>query len=152
MTDDNEDRNRDGTAAERDPFEDLGAGVTDREGDPFEGLADDGGTPDGSGVGAPSAVDVENAFEEVDVADIEPDQVWEELEAAESRGSIAEQSERIFAEVPKHTYCEACKWFSEPPEVACGHEGTDIVEFTDLETVRVVDCPIVEERRDLQGD
>lgn len=92
----------------------------------------------------------ESAFEEMDVGDLDPDQVWQELDDAEARGSVSEVRERIYAEVSKHAYCEGCEWFSGPPEVSCGHEGTEILEFVDMETVRVVDCPIVEERRQLQ--
>ncbi len=105
-------------------------GQGEREGDPFESA--------------------QSAFEEMDVGDLDPDQVWEELSDAEARGSVAEARERTYAEVSKHSFCEGCKWFSEPPDVSCGHEGTEILEFVDLETVRVVDCPVVEERRELQ--
>lgn len=110
----------------------LGTGPPggDRTGDPFESA--------------------ESAFEEMDVGDLDPDQVWQELDEAEARGSVSEVRERIYAEVSKHAYCEGCKWFSGPPEVSCSHEGTEILEFVDMETVRVVDCPIVEERRQLQ--
>lgn len=102
----------------------------DREGDPFEAA--------------------ETAFEEMDVGDLDPDQVWEELDEAEARGSVSEVRERTYAEVSKHSYCEGCEWFSGPPDVSCSHEGTEILEFVDMKTVRVVDCPIVAERRQLQ--
>lgn len=111
-----------------DPLGDVGP----REGDPFE----EGGS----------------LFEERDTESIDPDAVWQDLASADSRGASGESYERTFADVSKHSYCEHCEHFSPPPEVACTHEGTDIVEFLDMETVRVVDCPVVAERRELERD
>ncbi|MFT4947216.1 MAG: hypothetical protein ACI8TL_001456 [Natronomonas sp.] len=103
-----------------------------REGDPFESF--------------------EDAFDEMDVDRLDPDVVWQELASAESRGSVGDVKERTYAEVSKHSYCEQCEHFSPPPDVSCGHEGTEIVEFLDMETVRIVDCPIVTEREELEDD
>jgi hypothetical protein len=103
--------------------------VDAREGDPFESLG---------------------AFEDRSVDEVDPDVVWQTLASAEAEGSVTADRERTFAEVSKHSYCEQCTHFSPPPEVACGHEGTEIVEFRDMETVRLVDCPVVAERRRLQ--
>jgi hypothetical protein len=100
-----------------------------REGDPFETAA--------------------QAFERMDVDDLDVDDVWEALSDAEQRGSVTESQGRTYAEVSKHSFCEHCEFFSAPPDVACSHEGTEILEFLDLETVRVVDCPVVDERREL---
>lgn len=101
-----------------------------REGDPFES--------------------VQGAFEQMDTGGMNPDAVWQNLASAESRGSVGDVRERSYAEVSKHSYCEQCEHFSEPPDVHCTHEGTDIIEFLDMETVRVVDCPIVAEREELE--
>ncbi|MFW6434855.1 MAG: hypothetical protein ACOCY1_00595 [Halovenus sp.] len=107
--------------------------TVDREGDPF-----------GS---------VDSAFAEMDVEQIDPETVWQELTSAQSRGSVGDVQDRTYADVSKHSYCEQCEYFSEPPEVHCTHEGTEIVEFLDMETVRVVDCPVVTEREKLErGD
>jgi len=108
-----------------DPFEDLDG----REGNPFESL---------------------DAFEDRSVDEVDPDVVWQTLASAETRGSVTDDSERTYADVSKHSYCEQCEHFSPPPEISCTHEGTEIVEFRDMETVRVVDCPIVAERRRLE--
>jgi hypothetical protein len=102
----------------------------DREGDPF-----------GS---------VDSAFAEMDVEQIDPEIVWQELTSAQSRGSVGDVQDRTYADVSKHSYCEQCEYFSEPPAVHCSHEGTEIVEFLDMETVRVVDCPVVTEREKLE--
>lgn len=102
-----------------------------RDGDPFEGFDD--------------------AFDREEIEQLDPDAVWEELESAQAGdGSFTEESQRTYAEVSKHSYCEQCEHFSAPPEIRCGHEGTQIVEFLDMETVRVVDCPVVEERKELR--
>lgn len=49
--------------------------------------------------------------------------------------------------VPKDGYCEACPYFSAPPDVGCTNDGTDIVEFEDMNHVRVRNCPKVDEER-----
>ena len=107
-----------------DPFGTAG----ERAGDPFE----------------------DEVFEEMDVGELDPDEVWDSIADAEERGSVSQQAERTYAEVSKHRFCEQCEFFSEPPEVACTHEGTEILEFLDQETVRLVDCPVVAEREELE--
>lgn len=103
-----------------------------REGDPFDSF--------------------EDAFDEMQVDKLDPDVVWQELASAESRGSVGDAQKRTYAEVSKHSYCEGCEHFSPPPNISCGHEGTEIVEFLDMETVRLVDCPVVAEREKLEED
>lgn len=113
--------------SEDDPF--SGFGRDERAGDPFEELT-------GESVGSEDSA--------------RPDSdLWEELSRSEVEPETETHGQRRFAEVSKHTYCERCEHFSEPPEIACAHEGTDIIEFVDFETVRVADCPIVAEREQL---
>lgn len=109
-----------------DPFDRLGGGP--RDGDPFDGLGE---------VGGPQAGEAFN------------DELWDDLSQSMAEPETEERGERRFAEVNKHSYCENCEYFSEPPDVECAHEGTDIVEFVDYETVRVADCPVVAEREEL---
>lgn len=165
-----------------DPVDALADEVADREGDPFEDLRPADRGPEGAetdedaSVEGPGPTDpvpgdptagasepledqaadpftaAERAFEAMDVDDLDADQVWEALEDAQERGSVGTGEERTYAVVSKHSYCENCQYFTEPPEIACGHEGTEILEFPDLETVRVVDCPVVAERRSLQRE
>lgn len=89
---------------------------------------------------------------EVDIDEVDEDEVWAALSAARARGSVAEVRDRTYAEVSKHRFCEGCEHFTEPPHAGCTHEGTEILSFVDMETVRVVDCPIVAERRRLEGE
>lgn len=114
------------TGTEDDPFVDT----AHREGDPFEGMDD--------------------AFDEMEAGGVDPDEVWQDLASAESRGSVGDATERTYADVSKHSYCEQCPHFSGPPEIRCTHEGTEIVEFLDMDSVRVVDCPIVAERKEIR--
>jgi hypothetical protein len=107
-----------------DPFGDVGG----RAGDPFD----------------------DDVFEEMDAGELDPDEVWASIADAKERGSISGQAERTYAEVSKHRFCEQCEFFSDPPDVACTHEGTEILEFLDNETVRLVDCPVVAERKQLE--
>jgi uncharacterized OB-fold protein len=86
------------------------------------------------------------------VGDIDPDEVWENLSEAEQRGSVSETEDHVYAEVSKHSFCEHCEHFSAPPDVACSHDGTEILEFVDMETVRLLDCPVVAERRELEDE
>lgn len=120
----------DGDDSGADPFERLDA--DGRDGDPF--------------------TSTESAFERMNVDDLDPDAVWEDLSAAAARGSVTEQDGSVSAEVSKHRFCEQCEHFSEPPDATCTHDGTQIVEFLDMETVRVLDCPVVEERRALEEE
>jgi len=115
------------TGPELDPSPDVG-----REGDPFESM--------------------EDAFTERGVGEVDTEQVWQQLTDAKSRGSVTEKKGRTYAEVSKHSYCEQCEYFSEPPDIECSNDGTEIVEFLDMETVRVVDCPVVAERKELEDN
>ena len=108
-------------SAESDPFE----GMESPEDDPFEGLEGEGDI-DGS--------------------------VWDDLSVDPESETVSEQRDgRKLSEVSKHRFCEQCPHFTGPPEIRCTYEGSEIMEFLDMETVRVVDCPIVEER-EAMGD
>lgn len=91
-------------------------------------------------------------FEEMEVGGVDPNRIWKDLSDAESGGSVDGTPARTYADVSKHAYCEQCEFFSEPPDVSCTHDGTEIVEFLDINTVRVVDCPIVANREELEED
>ena len=113
----------DATRGAADPFAD----VAGRDGDPFG--------------------DEDSVFERVDVGAIDVDSVWETLGEERSRGTDARSQ---YTDVSKHRYCEQCEFFSAPPDVRCTNEGTEIVEFLDMETVRLLDCPVVAEQRAIE--
>lgn len=86
----------------------------------------------------------DDLFVSEDVGNLDSDLVWEELET----GSISVADEDGLADehvVPTSSYCESCEYFSTPPEVACGHAGTEIVEMVDVDRFTVRNCPKVAE-------
>ncbi len=85
----------------------------------------------------------DDLFVSENVGDLDSDLVWEELETGGI--SIDRDLETVEHVVETSTYCERCEYFSEPPEVACGHEGTDIVDMVDVEQFTVRNCPKVAE-------
>jgi len=149
-----------------DPFEDLGA---DAEGTPTDVGPDESGSwfddeptrtdrdagpgvpEEASGPGTPRRAD--DLFADLDrSADTDGplDDVWEELSVDWEPGQIEDHEGKRLSEVSKHSFCERCPHFTGPPRIACTHDGTEILEFVDMETVRVADCPIVAERKRLR--
>lgn len=53
--------------------------------------------------------------------------------------------------IPKET-CHGCPHLGDPPELACTHEGTEILAMPDTDHFRVADCPIVTDDEDLDID
>lgn len=104
---------------------------------------------------ASSEAERSELFAEMDVADVDADEVWdavveegqppeellEEPEDEEAAEPTANPDEHV---VNKREYCQRCEFFSDPPTVACGHDGTEIVEMPDSDTFRVRNCPKVE--------
>ena len=87
---------------------------------------------------AAASVDAEAA----DLADTEP--VESSLGSAATAGSTADQaSDATETLVDKRAYCQQCPFFSEPPNVSCGHAGTEIVEVLKDGRFRVRNCPVV---------
>ncbi|WP_049937351.1 hypothetical protein [Haloplanus natans] len=95
----------------------------------------------------------DDLFESVDVGDVDDEAVWESFVEGETGpeervglGAEAERAndpdERV---VPKRDFCQRCPHFAAPPETACTHEGTSIVEAVDTDRFRVRNCPVVED-------
>ena len=82
-------------------------------------------------------------FDEEAVTEIDTDVVWERLDETEPTGTPDGASSDVRV-IEKRQYCEQCPHFSTPPDVECGHDGTEILELVDMEQFRVVDCPKVE--------
>ncbi|WP_136716269.1 hypothetical protein [Halorientalis salina] len=125
--------------------------------DPASGAATDDADPTDdpfasfSGAGGRTGTDEDpfGSFESAGVDEIDPDVVWEALSAAEEEG-MPEFDEKVYYEVSKHSFCERCEYFSSPPECTCTYDGAAIVEFLDMETVRLLNCPVVAEQRELE--
>jgi hypothetical protein len=127
-----------------DPFAELDAGARDspREFPDEELEAADGG------------VDAEaDPFEEMEVEDLNEEDVWAALsEAEEPEVEIGGAATPVETEegvedhiVDKREYCQRCPYFTEPPTVACSHEGTSIVEAVSTDEFRVRGCPMIGE-------
>jgi hypothetical protein len=133
-------------SAPTDPLgEDQGSAAVNRDDvDPFEEM--DAPSED------PFAGEAGDVFERSEVGPADPDEIWESVvsDTPDQAGEMPE-TER-YSEVSKHRFCEQCEFFSEPPAASCTHETAEIMEFLDMETVRVRDCPIVAEKRALEDE
>lgn len=167
----------DGDGAESDPFSELDVDI-DGDSDPFdelddaplgertpatdddlfeemdrEELADEDGLVESVLEGEEMGTDGDSSGETASAsgAAIAP----ESNGSSESKPSDAPGEEpapvRDEVVVPKRRYCEGCQYFSDPPETACEHPGTDILELVDTDHFLVADCPVVEWRRDLDA-
>ncbi|MCU4741699.1 hypothetical protein [Natronoglomus mannanivorans] len=139
--------------------EPAGGQPADRTGPPLDELADAVGTRGSDSprsdvdAGTHDGTDGAALFEHEDVEGIDRDTLWEQVEHG-GVDTVDEQSradtDREIREVQKREYCHGCDHFESPPDVGCRHEGTDILEFPTLETVRVADCPVVLEEEALE--
>ncbi|QSW99073.1 hypothetical protein [Haloterrigena alkaliphila] len=102
---------------------------------------------DGAERGSDAAFD--DLFDREDVPEIDGERLWERLEADEP-DEPTPPDDRDVREIEKATYCHQCEHFADPPAVACTREGTDILELTDRDRFRVVDCPVVLEDERLE--
>ncbi|PAU82838.1 hypothetical protein CK500_11940 [Halorubrum salipaludis] len=139
--------------AASDPRPTANAGLTGAD-DPFDELGPATGETD---------AELDEAFERMDVGGVAEEDVWESLDedaaggvgefggAASETGAagaglggdfVGAGDERV---ISKRTYCQQCPHFSAPPEVACGHEGTTILEAVGFDEFRVRNCPMVDE-------
>lgn len=139
------------------PEDDRNTGDGDRRTAGEDETAGDPSSPDP--VSDPAGADPETALEDLDVAaedlpedaftEMETGEVDEDFVWAEVADDVEPAAEETADEVviPKRKYCERCEYFASPPEATCTHEGTEILELVDMEHFRVVDCPVVAERR-----
>jgi hypothetical protein len=96
---------------------------------------------------------LDDPFEPVEVDEVDDEAVWEsfaegetEPEAQVGVGAEAERAtEPDEHVVPKRSFCQRCPHFTAPPEMACTHEGTTIVEAVDTDRFLVRNCPVVDD-------
>jgi hypothetical protein len=148
---------QDGADPAADPFdafaEPRGAEGGPASESPAEGAPDDTGPAGGPG----NSADDPFAGFDADVPGEDPFDAFREVEIDDDEDPIAaaidpdagRDDDRTYSRVSKHRFCEQCEYFTDPPEVGCTHETAEIVEFVDWETVLLVDCPVVAERRAL---
>ena len=104
----------------------------------------------------------DDPFEEMSVSEIDEETLWASLaddagegpELSVGADTTGESETRRTARAPpeprehvvsKESYCQKCPHLSDPPELTCTHEGTEIIEVVDSEHFRVRECPMVEE-------
>jgi hypothetical protein len=150
------------------PLGDLAAEVRERTGD--RGSGDRADRPEREGPLADVASEVDerrrkrgdsDAFESVTVGELDGEKLWEQLAAGDDGPTVAVPADeapaaewpdpdRDVRTIPKDT-CHSCPHFGEPPELACTHEGTDILAMPDSEHFRVADCPMVADEESIDG-
>jgi hypothetical protein len=101
---------------------------------------------------ADSEADLDDAFERMDVGGAADEDVWESLDEDDVGPAVGtddatsvpgeDDTEHVVA---KRTYCQQCPHFTPPPEVACTHEGTSILESVGFDEFRVRNCPMISE-------
>ena len=111
--------------------------MTAEDPNPFDQLADN--DPE-------EPVDIEKLFAESSIDDVDSDSVWDDLEARVSKPIDAQPDASDISIVPTRSFCQDCPHLADPPDVRCTYDGTEIVDFPDMDHVRVKNCPIVEER------
>ncbi|SEH48908.1 hypothetical protein SAMN05192561_1034 [Halopenitus malekzadehii] len=62
---------------------------------------------------------------------------------ADDAGEFGESPEYDDRVVDKREYCQRCPHSTDPPTMACTHEGTQIVEVIEMDRFRVRNCPMV---------
>jgi len=144
---------------DEEPLGDIAAEVRERTGDDRGSRRSDQSAREGPLADVASEVDERRRrreesgdFESVDVGELDGEKLWEQLAEGDDGPTVtvppeeapaAEQDvDRDVRTIPKQT-CHGCPHFGDPPELACTHEGTDILAMPDSEHFRVADCPMV---------
>lgn len=136
----------DAAAVSDDAFEQMDVEPVDSE-DVWAALLDEEteetGTPL-AGAGAVDTADHDTAVEGA-TSGVSAETTAGGVDAADAGPAVDPRPEHV---IPKADYCQRCAYFSDPPDVACGHEGTDIVSVEDFDHFRVRGCPVVENEFD----
>jgi len=93
----------------------------------------------------------DDLFEEEDAGEVDREALWEQVDTDDPFNvedePVDEPERRV---VEKDTYCEGCRFFSEPPDIGCTHPETEILEVVDMDHFEVFNCPVVRENENLQ--
>lgn len=174
MTDRPEDDGREGDAGERlddlpeEPLADLAAEISADRAERLptptdEGRASGGAAENDRDAGplgdlaaaverrraSQSDDNLSDLFVSEEVGELNSDAVWEQIETGEvsiDEDFAAKPTEHV---VEKAAFCQSCEFFSSPPDVACHHDGTEILELVDIERFRIQNCPKVERAQQL---
>lgn len=122
-----------------DPFDRMSVGEVDAE-----ALWSSLGSDDSVGVGVGASVAASTAADADSAADADVGSLGGDDAAGPSAPGGAAPGAREHV-VPKSDYCQSCPYLDAPPELACTHEGTEIVEVVDNERFRVRNCPMIDD-------
>ena len=92
----------------------------------------------------------ESALGGVGEGEFDDEDLWERLSPGEGVAAPTVEVDvdagdgRDVRTVPSRL-CHGCPHFADPPEMACTHEGTEIIERVDDGHFCVADCPMVDE-------
>jgi hypothetical protein len=121
-----------------DPFDRMSVGEVDEE-----ALWSSLGSDDSVGVGVDAGVDASTAADADSAADADAGSLGDDAAGPSAPAGAAPGAREHV--VPKSDYCQSCPYLDAPPELACTHEGTEIVEVVDNERFRVRNCPMVDD-------
>jgi hypothetical protein len=141
LGEDADDQQEDDPFAEiEDQAEGMAGGIQDQdEEDILEALGDQDGDP----------FDDEELFTEAEVTTVDANRVWDSLDEDES---FERSATEIQEDVSKHRFCKQCEYFSGPPASHCTHETAEITQYLDMDTVRVLNCPVVARERQIENE
>lgn len=91
----------------------------------------------------------EDLFTDADVTTIDANRVWDSLDEDDS---FEPSTTDIQEDVSKHRFCKQCEYFSDPPASHCTHETAEILQYLDMDTVRVLNCPVVAKERQIENE
>jgi hypothetical protein len=102
--------------------------------------------------GGRSDDEFEELFAEMEVGDLDADDIWEEFSEDEDpmfETAFVEEDREVT--VVEKSLCHGCEHFADPPRTGCTHDGTDIDAEVDTGHFRVMDCPVVAERKEMEA-
>lgn len=130
----------------------------EREAAPLEDLARElderrrSGSSTSPGASASTNADADSLFESVDVDELDSEAVWDSLLSEDDPEALGGDAAAVSPDdaggrpeyvVSKREYCQRCQFFTDPPDVGCTYEGSEIVDVEDFERFRVRGCPVV---------
>ncbi|WP_338729559.1 hypothetical protein [Haladaptatus sp. DJG-WS-42] len=94
----------------------------------------------------------EESLTDAEASTLADDDLWDALADTDDMTITNGSEELEEAVVEKQAFCESCEHFTAPPEVGCTHDGTKILEQTDMRHFKVRNCPVVAQRRELEAE
>lgn len=92
-------------------------------------------------------------FTLVDVGDVDTEALWADLlfedePATEEESGSTGAADEGRSQLVNKRLCHRCRYFGDPPTLACEHEGTTIHELVDMGHYRVSGCPFANTEAD----